>query len=365
MLKAALGCCLTAVSLLLPVGVNAQASVGLSGDLNVALASLRGRTDSGQRFSTAKLDSVASHLRVRGTEQLDGGMSAVMFLTIGVRADAGSGMVCSRECWIALKGAAGTLKLGRLLTLYDDVSLPWYYIDAGGSHNPAALWANCGRGAGATAGCLDDFVNKAIRYDTPELGGFSASVTLSSEERAREAGGHSARSLVTGVEYRRGKTYVGVALLKQQGVRAAGSSDSAVTLGVGLKGALDVGLGYEHVRYSIAGGGVVQRHYVGLMLKKVVGPHTTWMNLGIAGSGYGNARPGSLVNEVSNTPDSGARMDSLGYQYKFSRSAQIYTFLNTIRNQANGTYCFDNYATNLLGTGRRLSVFTVGMRKRF
>jgi predicted porin len=351
--------------MLIAADARAQSNVSVSGDLNLALASLKGSTDSGQNFSSTKVDSVASHLRVRGIESLDGGLSAVLFLTVGLRADTGTGTVCGRDCWLMLKGTAGTLKLGRLLTMYDDVSLPWYYIDAGGSHNPAALWANCGKGADAAHGCLDDFVDNAIRYDTPSMGGLTVSVALSAPTNGAGGVGSPPRQLVAGAEYRRNGFDYGIAVLRQADMRAVGTKDQALTASFKLISVVNVGLGFEHVKYAGADGTTLQRNYVGLLLSKVIGPHTVWLNHGLAGRGYGSVPMGSAVNAISNAPHSGAAMDSIGYQYKFSRSMQIYTFFNTIRNQSQATYSFDTSASRLQGMGKTLSVLTVGMRKRF
>lgn len=353
---------------LLPMAVPdvfAQSNVAVSGDINVVLSEVEGRTTSGESFSITKLDSVASHLRFRESETLGGGLSAGVFLTLGFRADTGIGTVCGRECWLGLFGQFGTLKMGRLLTIYDDVSLPWYYIDAGGSHNPAALWANCGRGGDAGNGCLDDFVNYAIRYDTPEARGYKASISVIAPGRSSTGPARPARLLVVGVEHRSGLLYSGIAVLKQADVRGPGTDDRALTASLNLKSVVNVGLGFEHLVYSIPFGGAIRRNYLGLMLNKAMGPHSLWVNYGIAGRGYGNAPAGSTVNEISNLRDSGASMESVGYQYKFSRSMQIYMFLNMIRNQGQAIYCFDTTAMRQLGAGRTLSAFAVGMRKRF
>lgn len=113
------------------------------------------------------------------------------------------------------RGPLGNIRLGRTLPIYDDISVPWYFVEAQGSHNPP----RCGPTAGIT-----------------------------------------------------------------------------------------VGVGIEHLKYSIATGGELERDYLGLLVRHNMGSFTAWANLGRTGSGYGTAAAGSSVNAISRTGDSGATM---------------------------------------------------------
>lgn len=356
-----IGVVLVAVGPATSVGAPGVALV-LSGELNTQLNTLRYVDANGLPLKLRRLDSSASNIRFKGTEQLGDGMSASFYISSGLRTDTGTGAFCNRECFVQLAGKAGSVKLGRLLPIYDDVSLPWYFIEVQGNHNPIAVWANCGNGAGVDRGCMDSYVT-GVRYDTPTWRGVSGSVTVADLSPDLDRGAGSAHAYSTGVQYRRGALYLGLAAQNQIGARYAGARDNGVTLSMEWRGPVTVGLGLERLTYSIESGGMVARDYVGLLLSHTWSTQSVWFNVGHAWSGHGTAAADAAVNNVRSQAQSGASMYSAGYTLRLSNSTKLYGFYNTIINEQNGSYCFDRSLN--LGVGQRISSLVVGVSKKF
>lgn len=350
------------MTLLAPASTWAQSGVTLTGEINPALVYRRWSDEAGAPRHSTQLDSTDSRLMFRGSEDLGSGMSANFLLSSGLRADTGTGFFCGRDCWVGLKGRFGALRLGHALPIYDDVSFPWYFIEAAGNHNPSALWANCGGGAGLNEGCIDNYLSKTVRYDTPSVGGFSASASVSDPSDDLAGPARRAKVHAFGGEYRYGDWYVGAAHQRQLHVRSPGSVDEGTTLSMSVKAWINLGVGLEHLRYSIDSGGDVARSYVGVLAHRTEGAHTVWANHAFAASGHGSAASGDGVNAVRQLEDSGAGMSTLGYRYRFSKTVQAYTYWNEIRNRRNGRYSFDAAP---LQPGSRISALAFGMSKRF
>jgi predicted porin len=310
------------------------------------------------------MDSVDSRIFFHGNEALGDGLTASFLISAAFRPDSGIGGVCNIDCWLGLKGKFGMLRLGHMLAIYDDVSVPWYYTGAPGNHNPAVLWGNCGRGAGLEEGCMDNYLPKSIRYDTPEMRGFTGSVLISMRPREVAGGQREGRIVATGGEYKGELFGLGIAHQRQNDARGMGLKDDALTISAYYKGPVYIGIGLEHLRYGLPGGGSLRRNYAGIMLNYKHGAHSIWGNYGVAGSGYGDVAQ-ARVNAIQNLPDSGARMMSIGYQYNFNRRTGIYTFYNLIDNRRNGLYTTDGNFAALLGRGENQSAFALGMRSKF
>jgi predicted porin len=339
-------------------------SLILSGELNVQLNTLRYGDLTGRTRQDRRLDSASSNIRFKGTESLGDDMSASFYISGGLRVDTGTGGFCNRDCFAQLAGPAGSVKLGRVLPIYDDVSLPWYFIEIQGSHNPIALWSNCGNGAGMDNGCMDSFIT-AVRYDTPNWNGLSGSVSIAdlSSDLQREKG--SSHGYSGGLQYRQGALYLGAAVQLQRDTRYAGARDDGVTLSLEWKGPVTVGLGLERLSYSIESGGTLWRDYAGLLLSHTWQMQTVWANAGRAFGGHGSGAPGSAVNNVQRMDESGAGMYSVGYTYRLTKWTKLHGFYNTIVNDRNAHYSFDKSIAADVGNGQRVSSLVVGMSKKF
>ena len=197
----------------------------------------------------------------------------------------------------------GRLKVGQQLNVYDDVSLPWYYQDAAGNHNPLALWANCGAGAGLSEGCVDNYIQNSVRIDTTPWHGFTGSTFFAKPVTERQHAFIGA----AGLQWQSDKAYAGIAFQQQTNVRGAGLAETSVTASVArTEGAWYAALGAEHLSYDTLVG-MIARDYGGMLIKYTIagGVGTYWINFGIAGAGYGTAPEGAYVNAVRVGPGTG------------------------------------------------------------
>ena len=338
--------------------------MGISGEFNVALMHHGIRSNDTGRRALVRLDSYTSRIAIKGSEEFGGGLRADFLLGSGFRVDEGRGMFCNRECWLGLRGTLGALRIGRTLTIYDDVSLAWYFQDSPGVHNPITLWANCGNNAGVAAGCFDVFLPRTARYDSPVAQGVSVSLSVSDPSRELPAN-RQGRIVAAGAEYRNDSFYAAIARQSNRGTRSDGLVDEATTLSFSWKGFVTLSAGLERIRYAVESGGSLSRDYVGLMASRAVRAHTIWGNFGRAYRGVGSSGSGSRVNAVQNLAESGALMWTLGYQYKLSQRTRFYLFRNRLDNERNGLYTFDPALAPRTGEGSRMSAWAFGMQKRF
>lgn len=352
--------------ILLQCGISfAQSTLSIGGDFNLLTTHFSGRNTAGQEFTANRVDSSYSKLMIRGTEDLGNGNSAIFLIQTNFRGDTGVATLCGLECWVGLKGNWGVIKLGHMVPIYDDVSYPWYFTDTPGNHNPNALWANCGNGSGLQDGCMNNYLSRTIRYDSPKIHGVTLGVSYSMPPNEISSAKPNGKILVLGGKVEYGNMQLGFAHQRQSDVRDVQLTEQATTISFALLNPIYFGLGYEHLRYTIASGGVVVRDYLGLMTRYSSGPHSFWLNHGIAQRGKGSSVRGSAVNTIVNMENSGATMTSLGYQYKFSKTTQVYAFWNQVDNSENARYSFDRALASSIAVGSKLSVFALGMRFRF
>jgi predicted porin len=132
----------------------------------------------------------------RGTEDLGSGLKANFQLEMGLAIDtgasAGAGQLFGRNAWVGASGAFGEVRLGR------QVLGSWGVIAAGtadgtasGLYAPMASTATAfhANGSGglisvlpATSALTGVRYNNAIKYITPNLGGFTGTLTVSAPE---------------------------------------------------------------------------------------------------------------------------------------------------------------------------------------
>jgi predicted porin len=338
--------------------------VRIGGDINLAVVRYQLSGSEVNDSTSTRLDSYTSRYFIRGLERLSDTLSAEFLLGSGFRADTGAGGFCGRQCLVGLRSPVGSIKLGRTLPIYDDLSYFWYNDDAPGNHNPAALWANCGGSASLQSGCFDVFQNDSIRYDSPKLLGVSFSASWSRPDSDAPIALNPNVS-VFGFQYEDDIYRVGIAYQSNRETRESGSGDTALTLAASRKGFVEVGLAFERLSYGTASGQTVARSYFGWLLSYRIGRHKVWNNAGVSTRGRGSTPVDYTINAVKNLTKSGALMVALGYQYNLSKSTLIYSFVNVLRNDANGTYSFDPSLDATMIKGATLYSYAVGLKVHF
>jgi predicted porin len=314
----------------------------------------------------------SSRFGIRGTESLGGGLSAIFQIEYAVAGDAGGGITGSRETFVGLQGGWGTMKMGYFLSPYDDIhgifgNAPTLLTGILGTQ---ALWSNTGYPGNTTdTGSFDDRVGNSIRYDSPNLGGFTGSVQVGARDTSGGATGGDSGTLTqqrrhayvisTGGQYNNGPLAVGLTYevhnnLREGTVAVPHLQDQAATIaGSWNFGIVKVAAMYEVNKYDIAAAlasnaGDLKRNMWGLSATANLGPGQMYAGYFYAADGRGSAKCVTAagittcprVGAETLGPSSGAQQWEVSYTYPLSKRTLLYTGYVMIDNKANGAYNF-------------------------
>src|SRR5215831_13845535 len=123
-----------------------------------------------------RMGTNSSRFGFRGTESLGGGLNAIFQVESSIDPAHSGGTLAGRESFVGLQGGWGTFKIGRFLTPYDDIHPIFGNVPTLTTSilSTASLWAN---GFQQTnLGGFDDRVAQSIRYDSPNISGFTFEV---------------------------------------------------------------------------------------------------------------------------------------------------------------------------------------------
>jgi predicted porin len=341
-------------------------------------------------------------LGVRGSEALGGGLSAVFQIESAVGAATGGGLgstLGTRETFVGLQGGWGTVKMGYFLTPYDDIhpifgNVPTLATSILGTQ---ALWSNTGwAGNYQYGGAFDDRAPNSLRYDSPNIAGFTGSVQLS----AATAGGdptNGPQAITTGIVasgtptgttlaqqrrhayllslnglYNNGPFQGGIAYEVHNNMRPPTTPNLANPLnpdtnqwtGIRLQdqalsvaaswnfGVVKIGGVFERLKYDIASGGTLQRNFWGGAVTWNLGPGQLYAMYGQAQNGSGSALDNSQVGAVRKGANTGAQQWEVSYTYALSKRTLMYAGYVQIANRSNGAY---NFGVNAIGGACGLS----------
>lgn len=134
--------------------------------------------------------SDTSRIGFKGSEDLGSGLKAIWQVEQGLSFDdnATGNRFATRDSFVGLEGGFGKVRLGRLST-YQNSDMeqvdPWMYAGSKGGVNGLGYFTR-----------LDGRVNNAIRYDSPNISGFNATVLYGTDEaRATVAGNETNKDL--------------------------------------------------------------------------------------------------------------------------------------------------------------------------
>jgi len=207
-------------ALALPLAAEAQtAQVTLYGRANMSLefvkASGPGAAD-GSTSTVTRVTSNSSNFGLRGTESLGGGLTAFFQVENTVNWDgnpqagvSNSNTIGNRDTFLGLQGSYGTIRLGRSLSPYDDVT-PIFAANAYNYNtdvmNNSGVWSNNSNGiAGEATAGYDDRYSNSIRWNSPTWSGFTAEVQVATRENT----GHS-WAFMPGIFYNNGPIQAGL-----------------------------------------------------------------------------------------------------------------------------------------------------------
>lgn len=237
----------------------AQSTVTIYGRLDASVGSIDkiGTGSSTKLFSGGDVGLTTPRLGFMGTEDLGGGLKATFKLEQRINLDTGDLQAPSfkGESTVGLAGSFGAVRMGRMLTTFDDVrgvSNKFNVFDSNGFTPTSAVFKT----SSATKTKNADFTsrpNGTLRYDSPSFGGIYAGVSHSFEQT--EGAKDTVTSLMLG--YKDGGMNVALGYqdekTKQQFTQLAASYDFgafAVSGGFGTRKA-DAASGGKDSEYNL------------------------------------------------------------------------------------------------------------------
>jgi predicted porin len=343
-----------------PLAAQAQtANVTLYGRLNITMEAVKGdavdpnlpATAGAQNRTIYRVNSNSSRLGVRGSEALGGGLSAIFQIESSIQGDSSGGTLAGRETFVGLQGAWGTFKMGYFLAPYDDIHPIFGNVPTLTTSilSTANLWAQ--GSLNADNGGFDSRLGNSIRYDSPNMRGFTFSGQLGAEDASPvgtgNTGGTDAQSkrhaynMSLGGFYNNGPFQIGVAYETHNKVRGPSLDDQAFSIAANWNfGVVKVGGVYERLDYDTATGSL-KRDFWGISATVPIGPGELYAMWGDASDGKGSAAAGTRVGQLCKGGGCGADQWSISYTYALSKRTLAYAGITQTRNDNNANYNFN------------------------
>ena len=358
-----------------PLAAQAQtANVTLYGRLNLTMEAVSGSavdpnlpaTASAQNRTIYRVNTNSSRLGVRGSEALGGGLSAIFQIESSIVADASGGTLAGRETFVGLQGSWGTFKMGYFLSPYDDIHPIFGNVPTLTTSilSTAALWAQ-GPQSNDNGG-WDNRNPNSIRYDSPNMKGFTASAQLSTMDASSAPGGTDAQAKrhayigsIAGF-YNNGPFQGGIAYNWNQKLRGAALNDQALSVAANWNfGVIKVGGVYERLDYDTPTGSL-KRNFWGISATAPIGPGELYAFYGDASDGSGSAANGTRIGQIIKGNSTGAAQWEISYTYALSKRTLAYTGFVQTRNDNNAPYNF-NINPYTVAAGANANGFVVGL----
>lgn len=361
-----------------PLAAQAQtANVTLYGRINIdteVIVNAKQDTAPFNKGNYYRVASNSSRLGVRGTESLGGGTNAIFQIEERFDASSASTVTNGGDSFLGLQGGWGTMKIGYFLTPYDDIGPIWGSVPTliTGIFGSSAVWSNTGwPGNTQGAGAFDDRAGNTVRYDTPNIAGFTASAMIAGRDASgNDEGGDLTQqrrhAVIYGanVLYNNGPFQAGFAYESHNKTRApnfAGQStvDQGITVGLSYTwGPVKIGGEYEALQYKNAlstgnagtplVNGTLKRNDWAISAIVNVGPGQFYAMYNGTNNGRGGA-PCVTTAGVTNCPRVGGvtmgpstktQMYEFTYTYPMSKRTLVYGGYVMIDNQKNASANF-------------------------
>ena len=378
---------LIAMAALVATGAFAQSSVTVYGVIDAGYT----RDGGGPAgASVNRLDSgiaSGSRLGFRGVEDLGGGLKANFVAETGFCADSNAGApnFCTggnnfmgRQATVGLSGGFGAADLGRQYTPAFGVLATIDPFSTGTAGQIGNLFDSAGGYAGAGANSGNPRMNNAIKYSSPNISGFSASVAYGFGEVVNNSS--AGRNIGFNAEYSNGPIYVGLGYHSAKG----GAATAAVLPGTGpftlnpVTGAVaqtgspaslqderknviigatyDFGVAKAHFAYGTT------RNSAGNSLAGINNGDGRNLMLGVSAPvGAGSVRASYIRHDDKGAANLDASQIGIGYFYSLSKRTTLYTAYAKISNSNGGFYTVGNAGNSGIGN----SAFNLGVRHTF
>ena len=275
-----------------------------------------------------------------GSEDLGGGLKASFNLESDINVDTGSvsaasgGKLFGRKANVALSGNFGELKLGKDI---DQIFLQGFIDNVRNSHSSSGFIAHTVAAAAGTIATDSVFTQNMVRYTTPTVSGFKASVQYRFGESTN------------GTSYGNSTSFLG------------NYSNAGLSLSVGTKQANDVTGAGQDTELTYVGAtyqlGAVRLSATNWQTK-FKGTSTDKLKTQEYGVGYAiNPKLTAAVNYVENK-QAAAKGDitSASLKYALSKRTSLWTLVSRTNNNATGSIFGGQYSSSVSGDGTATSV---------
>ncbi|OQA32457.1 MAG: Outer membrane porin protein 32 precursor [Betaproteobacteria bacterium ADurb.Bin341] len=314
---------------------------------------------SGQGSATMVSDN-ASRLIFKGTEDLGGGLKAFFQIDSRFRADDNaSSAIASGNTGVGLQGGFGKLTLGRWDLHYNEgESLEKQKALSDQSWSTKGLLAQ----VNGTVIARVSRSSNVIKYDTPKLNGFNATLAYSSNPAGADgnvnADADKGGAYQAAVRYQNGPFDAGLSYWNYsvEGVTNAGDERSMRGwLGYRFPFGLSIGLVVDQSKRRPALNAAFQRRTaVALPITYAVGPHAVHFHYARAG-------------DLNNTVNTSAKQWMLGYDFALSKRTTVGANYIRLTNEAAASYDFKSVspAANQTANGEDARQLYLGIRHDF
>jgi len=217
----------------------AQSTVTLYGVADIFLANSKAGVGAASLTTTVLNSGGVSGSRwgLKGSEDLGGGLKANFQLESGFDISTGAsqqGALFGRQAYVGFSGGFGSVNLGRQYSAYDSLRGATNNTYDSAVATTATVW-------GAGVADYTGRVNNAIRYDSPNMGGFSAAVMVGLGEDNATVGSTASSNTSLQLKYAAGPLLVGFAYQDQKAAALAGAASVSTTYSM-LAGSYNFGV---------------------------------------------------------------------------------------------------------------------------
>jgi len=336
----------------------AQTSVAIYGLVDTGIVYENGAKGGAAEKLTSGVAS-GSRIGFKGTEDLGGGLSAILLLESGFQADTGAlgqgGLLFGRQSYVGLTGRWGAVKVGRQYTPQYDTMVLADPFATGMAGDAANLMPNTGNGASR--------MDNTVKYITPNFAGVIAELAYGFGEVAGD--NTAARQIGAALAYSNGPLNIRLGYHNRNNDTATVQTGSARnTL---LAATYDFGVLKAHFAYGVDKGVNSSplrntSNPYGSLIAPTASTDSTDLLLGLTIPVGANS---ILVSYIRKDDKSMLNQDAsqwaLGYRYALSKRTDLYTAYAHISNKNGGGYTVGSAIES--GTGD--SAFNLGIRHLF
>ncbi|NMG44920.1 porin [Aromatoleum toluvorans] len=371
--------------------VFAQSNVTVYGVVDATVESVQAKGGNAADIERrTRVTSNSSLIGFRGTEDLGNGLKALFQVESGFNADgSGTSTLATRDTFVGLTGGFGTVQLGKLTTFMRQAGAK---VD----FNPAATGigfqaATYGTIGGIKTG-VDERINNAVMYTSPNFSGFAAQLAYSAGEnkldRTAPAEDVNANAYQLAAAYENGPLYVsaGYALSKDPSAAAnPGNGNFAGTFGLGGNASDKLKTARVAAKYTFPTNTSISalwdqtKYEADLSIASTEAKRTAWM-VGAEQKFAGNqavylqySRSQKIKEEVCVDGIGCADLDgktqfaqwTLGYTYSLSKRTMVKAYYTRINNQRESNVDFYLSSIGGVRADQDPTGFGLGLRHTF